>query len=73
MTLLIGTSKGTLDKHVVKKTKLIMLYKSLFIIHATVKALLISYNVVQKQSNSVTKLGVAHAQQAFRNILGFKF
>ena len=50
-----------------------MLYKSLFIIHATVKAILISYNVVQKQNNSVAKVDVAHAQQAFRNILGFKF
>ena len=40
-----------------------MFYKSPFIIHDTVKALLISYNVVQKQSNSVTKVGVAHAQQ----------
>ena len=43
-----------------------MLYKSLFIIQATVKDLLISYNVVQKLSNSVTKVGVAHAQQPFK-------
>ena len=51
-----------------------MLYKPLFIIHVTVKKLLKSYIVVQKQSTSVTKVGTAHAYQAYIiNTLGFKF
>ena len=41
--------------------RLIMLYKPLFIIHVTVKALFKGY--VQEQSISVTKVGMAHAHQ----------
>ena len=46
-----------------------MLYKPLFIIHVTVKGLFKSYNVVQKQRTSVSKVGMAHAHQAFMKIL----
>ena len=42
-----------------------MLYKPLHIIHVTVKSLLKSYAVAQKQNTSVTKVGMAHAYQTF--------
>ena len=58
------------SEHVVEKTKLIM---PLFIVCVTVKALLKSYTVVQKQSISVTNVGMAHAHWAFINTLGLKF
>ena len=41
-----------------------MLCKRLFIIHVTVKGVLKSYTVVQKQSTSVTKVGMTHAYLA---------
>ena len=48
-----------------------MLYKPLSIIHLA-KGLLKRYNVVQKLSNSLTKVGVTHGYQAFIKMLGFK-
>ena len=37
-----------------------MLYKPLLIVQVTIKPLLKCYTVVQKQSNSITKVGEAH-------------
>ena len=50
-----------------------MFYKPLFIVHVKVKGFFKSYTVVQKQSTSVTKVGMAHAYQAFIKTPGFKF
>ena len=50
-----------------------MLYIIKIIIHVIIKGLLKSYNVVQKQSTTVTKVDVAHTYRAFINILDFKF
>ena len=50
----------------------VYVYKPLFIIHVA-KALHKSYTVVQKQSTSVTKVGMAHAHRSFIKMLDSSF
>ena len=49
-----------------------MFYEPLIIIHVE-KGLPKSYTVVQKQSSTITKMGVAHEYQSFIKTLGVKF
>ena len=51
-----------------------MLIKPLFIVHVTEKAFLkVIATVAQKQITSVTKVGMAHAYQAFIKMPSFKY